>query len=104
MEYAPRNPDDAPILPDLDLELDGLPIRVPSGVLGKGEEQQASSVGRFGPLGHRLGAAILGRLLFKLVEVQDEAPRVAANGNRRDGGTRWPARTAEGDAGGRLPQ
>jgi len=44
LEYAPRNPDDAPILPDLDLELDGLPIRFPSGVLGKGEEQQASSV------------------------------------------------------------
>ena len=34
-------------------------------------------------LGHRLGAIMLGRLLFKAGEV----PQVAAGGNRYDGGT-----------------
>jgi hypothetical protein len=38
LEHAPRDPDDAAVLPDLDPELDGLLLGVPVGVLGKGEE------------------------------------------------------------------
>ena len=35
LEHAPRHPDDAAVLADLNRKLDGLPIRVPTGVLGK---------------------------------------------------------------------
>jgi len=38
LEYAPRDPDHAAILSDLDPELDGLPIGIPAGILGEGEE------------------------------------------------------------------
>jgi hypothetical protein len=35
LENAPRHPDDDAVLPDLDAKLYALPIRVPSGVIGK---------------------------------------------------------------------
>jgi len=38
LEHAPRDPDNAAVLPDLYPELDGLPVGVPVGVFGEGEE------------------------------------------------------------------
>jgi hypothetical protein len=43
LEHAPRDPDHAAVFSDLDSELYGLPLSVPPGVLGKGEEHGASS-------------------------------------------------------------
>jgi hypothetical protein len=43
LEYAPQHPDHAVILADLDPELHSLPIGIPSGVFGKGEEHGAVS-------------------------------------------------------------
>ena len=40
LEHAPRDPDDAAVLPDLDAELYGLLLGVPVGVLGEPEEQR----------------------------------------------------------------
>ena len=34
MEHAPRDPDHAVVLADLDRELHGLPLGIPAGVLG----------------------------------------------------------------------
>ena len=36
MEQAPRDPDHAVVLADLDPELHGLPLGIPAGVLGEG--------------------------------------------------------------------
>jgi hypothetical protein len=38
LEYAPRHPDHAAVLADLDPELHGLPLGIPAGDLGEGEE------------------------------------------------------------------
>jgi hypothetical protein len=46
LEHAPRDPEDAAVLPDLDPELHGLLIGVPVGVLGKSEEHGASDGAR----------------------------------------------------------
>jgi hypothetical protein len=40
LEYAPRHPDHAVILAYLDPELHGLPLGIPAGVLGEGEEDR----------------------------------------------------------------
>jgi hypothetical protein len=40
LEHAARDPDDAVVLSDLDPELYGLALGVPSGVLRKGEEHR----------------------------------------------------------------
>jgi hypothetical protein len=37
LEYAPRDPDHSPALADLGPELHGLPVGIPTGVLGQGE-------------------------------------------------------------------
>jgi hypothetical protein len=42
LEYARRHPDDAAVLADLDAKLYGLPISVPAGILGEGEESRVS--------------------------------------------------------------
>jgi len=36
LEHAPRDPDHAVVLADLDPELDGLTVGIPAGVLGEG--------------------------------------------------------------------
>ena len=38
MEHAPGDPDDAVVFADLDLELHRLPLGIPAGILGEGEE------------------------------------------------------------------
>jgi len=40
LEYAPRDPDYTTVLADLDPELYGLLLGVPSGIFGKGEEHR----------------------------------------------------------------
>jgi hypothetical protein len=41
LEYAPRDPDHGAVLADLDPELHGLPLGIPAGVLGEGEEHDS---------------------------------------------------------------
>ena len=48
MEHTARDPYDAAVLPDLDPELDGLPLGVPVGVFGEGEEHRRPPVVRYG--------------------------------------------------------
>jgi hypothetical protein len=38
LKHAPRHPDQTVVFADLDTELDGLPLCIPTGVFGKGEE------------------------------------------------------------------
>jgi len=40
LEHAPRNPNHATVLADLDPELRRLPFGVPAGVLGEGDEHR----------------------------------------------------------------
>jgi hypothetical protein len=46
LKHPPRDPDHATVLPDLDPELDGLPLRVPVGVLGEGEKHSRRLIAR----------------------------------------------------------
>jgi hypothetical protein len=77
LEHTAWDPDDAAVVADLDPELHGLPIRVPSGVLGKGEEHGGTPIvyvelnSKVDRLGIHLSPAMLGRLLFKAGEVPE---------------------------------
>ena len=44
LERAPRHPDHTLVLADLDPELKGLPLGIPAGVLGEGEEHSSAPV------------------------------------------------------------
>jgi hypothetical protein len=46
LEYAPRYPDHALVLADLDPELYGLQLSIPAGVLGKSEEHAPQTAPR----------------------------------------------------------
>jgi hypothetical protein len=47
LEHTARDPDDAPVLSDLDPELDGLLLGVPVGVLGGGMKNMGPRIERW---------------------------------------------------------
>ena len=57
--HAPSHPNDPRVLADLDPELHGLPLSVPSAILGEGEEHGASGLAR-APVGNVLYRSAVG--------------------------------------------
>jgi hypothetical protein len=79
LEHAPRNPDHAAVLADLDPELHGLPLGIPSGVLG------GTAVGKQCPSG------------YPAPRVPSDEEHAPQGGPDEATNPEWPATAADAD-------